>query len=1073
MGGSEAQRPEVADPYVGPRAIRPPWNLYGRDSEIRALDYLLTAERIVLLYAPSGAGKSSLVEAGLIPRLRERFDVWPPTRVHEEPEKGLRDTNRYTLSAVRGFEEGIPPERQRAAGIIAGQTLADYVRSRPRRPGAPESVVLIFDQFEEILFVDALAVEAKRAFFRQLGELLRDPLIWALFVLREDYLAPLDPYAAEVPTHLRNRLRIDLLDEKAALEAISEPARSAGRPFKDDGTVGALFRDLATVSVQRPDGLLGTETGRYVEPVQLQVVCRRLWAATAGKLFIEMTDLRSHGVVTDALSAYYDESVSGLARGEDTDLNRAIREWFDRLIRPGGVRGQVLRGSGSTEGLDNTLVQGLLNTHLVRAEPRAGKTWYELAHDRLIPPVQKSNQDWNRRHLREFQRQAQLWVSSGQKAGLLLRDSELHAALADAADWNVEHRLTPAEEAFLEACRQAQGDLDRERRRERRLRVYLRATIALALVAILGLIGMWHFLSETEKERNRARNEERNANEQRNRAVIAQHQAQEAQQEAARQAANANAERDKADREAASAQLARALALERESQAKRAFAAADAERKKARTAEAVATREAERATTAEATAQSNFTTAQVAQGKAQALQKLSEAQALAAEAQLLRRERDLAEATAKATAAYLLLLGDKDHRCDRDRGILTALHRQLERLTRRRLTVGGSCVGVLPVGRWVASAQPDQRVALYTKALFDRPTLGASMAVASTAQPATGACPLGETDLSLETCRFDWSVGRRVRVVALAGSSVAALSVATGDVGGSVAVWRPGDKRATWLPRPHECASTSDCVVTAIGFAPGEKCLATGGLNKKVLVDWPSRDITGATLTARGGVRSLAFDRGERGLCAGTDAGIECWAFDARAGGVPSVVAEWAGAPVFSVAFGPDSAGVPRLAFGTVDGEVGVISVPGMPFRHEAPMAEQATRSRLHASRVNAVAFNDSGDLIASAGADGRVIVWPWREGASEPLVFEGHEGQVRTVAFEEGGSELYSGGDDGTIRKWTPVMRQVATSVCRRVGDLKSSLEKDGDGRLQAALVETERNCAAILSQPSACGAE
>ena len=58
------------NPYVGPRAFQTGEKLYGRDHELRDLLDLLIAERIVLLYSPSGAGKSSLIQAGLIPHLQ-------------------------------------------------------------------------------------------------------------------------------------------------------------------------------------------------------------------------------------------------------------------------------------------------------------------------------------------------------------------------------------------------------------------------------------------------------------------------------------------------------------------------------------------------------------------------------------------------------------------------------------------------------------------------------------------------------------------------------------------------------------------------------------------------------------------------------------------------------------------------------------------------------------------------------------------------------------------------------------------------------------------------------------------
>jgi MoxR-like ATPase len=74
------------NPFVGPRPIQQGEPLYGRDAEVRELFNLLQARRIVVLHSPSGAGKSSLVQAGLIPRLVEgRFDVWKPIRVNFDP----------------------------------------------------------------------------------------------------------------------------------------------------------------------------------------------------------------------------------------------------------------------------------------------------------------------------------------------------------------------------------------------------------------------------------------------------------------------------------------------------------------------------------------------------------------------------------------------------------------------------------------------------------------------------------------------------------------------------------------------------------------------------------------------------------------------------------------------------------------------------------------------------------------------------------------------------------------------------------------------------------------------------
>jgi WD40 repeat protein len=489
------------NPYVGPRPLEVGERLWGRDEEIAALFFLLSAERIVLLHSPSGAGKSSLVQAGLIRRLRESFDVWRPTRVNQEP--GLaapagRSLNRYVHSAILGFEQGIPPELRRSPAELAGLTLAEYAAGRPKRPGAAPSVVVIFDQFEEVLTVEPLAVAAKREFFDQLGRLLHDPTIWALFLLREDHLAPLDPYADRVPTHLKNRFRIDLLGLAAAREAIVNPAREKGREFP---AADKLVHDLATTKVQQPDGSFAEQTGHHVEPVQLQVVCHRLWdAMPEGDRSIDEEDLERFGNVNRALADYYAEAVARTAGG-DLGRERAVRDWFgERLITAGGIRGQVLKGAQESEGLANDLIEKLQASHLVRAEKRVGATWYELAHDRLIKPVREDNDVWREKHLVAVQRRAALWESQSRPPGLLLAPEELAQGEAWAAA--NEGKLTAVERQYLAESAEAVAAVRQKVLQARRIRKLGFAAMILAVAALAagGLAGLeWWRAKETAR----------------------------------------------------------------------------------------------------------------------------------------------------------------------------------------------------------------------------------------------------------------------------------------------------------------------------------------------------------------------------------------------------------------------------------------------------------------------------------------------------------------------------------------------------------------------------------------------
>ncbi len=466
----------VTNPFVGPRPIDTGQKIFGRDREIEDLYYLLSAQRIVLLHSPSGAGKSSLIQAGLMPRLAQLFDVWGPTRVNLQPPEGdAAGVNRYVRSANLGFEARIPKERQRPSELISAMTLSEYVAGRPRRRSASPNIVLLFDQFEEILTVDPLALEAKHEFFDQLGKLLQDPHIWALFALREDYLAPLDPYAEQVPSHLKNRFRLDLLGREAAREAISRSVEEGGRRFAPEA-VGKLVNDLATVQVQRPDGTFESQTGPYVEPLHLQVACRGLWERMpADRLTIDLDDIQSFGDVTKALAEYYEKEVAGIG---DAGVERAIREWVgEKLITPDGIRGQVLKSAGQSEGLNNELIGRLVDTHLVRGEQRAGATWYELSHDRLIEPVRANNARWFEANLSAVQREAALWDKQSRPNGLLLRGP----VLVGAERWASEHasELTLVESDFLQACREARI----QTKRMQRLRVSLVAFTVAALVA--------------------------------------------------------------------------------------------------------------------------------------------------------------------------------------------------------------------------------------------------------------------------------------------------------------------------------------------------------------------------------------------------------------------------------------------------------------------------------------------------------------------------------------------------------------------------------------------------------------
>jgi tetratricopeptide (TPR) repeat protein len=483
MTGRDAVAGAPPNPFVGPRPIEKGQPIFGRDLEIAQLYDLLCAERVVLLHSPSGAGKSSIIQAGLIPRLAELFDVWRPVRVNLPlPSGSAAGINRFVRSCNLGFEAGVPKRLQRDQDAISEMTLAAYVAGRPQRPSAPRNIVLIFDQFEEALTVDPLGFEAKRGFFAELGKLLQDnPHIWALFAIREDYIAPFDPYTEQLPTHLRNRFRLDLLGRNAAADVICNTVESGGRRFAPQA-LARLVADLATMQVQQPGGEFKSQPGPYIEPLQLQVACRSLWQRMAPDCsVIEEADLDSFGDVTRALAEYYECEVAKVA-GANELAERSIREWCGgKLVTRGNIRGQVLREEKQSGGLDNVLIQRLIDTHLVRGEQRAGTTWYELSHDRLVEPILRDNERWFAAHLAKVQLRALQWNSEGEPESLLVTGSELR----EGQHWATQQAdyLTGVERRFLAASRKKQRRLTQVRAVVAILIAFLLVTSALGVIA--------------------------------------------------------------------------------------------------------------------------------------------------------------------------------------------------------------------------------------------------------------------------------------------------------------------------------------------------------------------------------------------------------------------------------------------------------------------------------------------------------------------------------------------------------------------------------------------------------------
>jgi hypothetical protein len=496
---SSAEVPEATprNPYVGPASFKEGRRLYGRDRELRELTALILADNVVLLHSPSGAGKTSLLQSGLTPQLRKLgYHVLPSLRVGLQPRKVTPRTNRYLASATLSLDAARPPwaadKLDGSARQTSLQAYLEELRDLNDQRFSPQ--LLIFDQFEEILTLDRTDADEKKEFFVELGAALRNSNCSAVFAVREEWLGDLEPYLSLLAARSPARFRLELLRPDAAREAIVEPARAFGVTYSDEA-LAKLLHGLREEKVRTFSGTTEPRLGAFIEPVELQVVCHRLWrrfdaergpAADGAPQVIGVADIEKVGSIGTILKVFYADTVAAVAEATGTQ-ERTIREWIaEHLIAPGGIRNQVLAGQPQTEGLANTVLSALADARIVRAEHHGGRMWYEITHDSLVEPIVASNRVWDAEHATWLLRKARIWEATDNEPQALLNARQV-----------VKHLR---ERLLSSAARAPLSELEARFLRQSHQRFGRRAVVALAIYAAIAGVGLW-FMSDYWNDR--------------------------------------------------------------------------------------------------------------------------------------------------------------------------------------------------------------------------------------------------------------------------------------------------------------------------------------------------------------------------------------------------------------------------------------------------------------------------------------------------------------------------------------------------------------------------------------------
>jgi WD40 repeat protein len=421
---------DAENPWPGLAAFREADQefFYGREAETEELFRLVLRDRLTVLFGLSGLGKTSLLQAGLFPRLRQENVL--PVRIRldfSEHHLPLIDQVKAAIvreAAAAGVEAPAPRSSETLWELFHRQG-AEFWNARNRLV----TPLLVFDQFEEIFtlgredaetgaLLNEIAALSEGAPPESVRTRLDDDPAEArafsfnrhpyklLLSLREDFLPDLDGLRDRMRSVGSNRLRLQRMSGANALEVIT---RAGARLIAPD----AAERVVRFVA-GRPEEDQAPLASFDVEPALLSVVCRQLNNKRRSQEAPQITTGLLQGNREEILSDFYERSLA--------DLDPGVRIFIEEsLITVSGFRDSVaLENALGRPGVTQEAIDELTDRRLLRIEDRGGVERLELSHDVLTKVIRASRDSRREREAQERERKTRRQLARQRQVMALL-----------------------------------------------------------------------------------------------------------------------------------------------------------------------------------------------------------------------------------------------------------------------------------------------------------------------------------------------------------------------------------------------------------------------------------------------------------------------------------------------------------------------------------------------------------------------------------------------------------------------------------------------------------------------------
>jgi hypothetical protein len=392
---------------------------FGRQKDLKALTNLIFLKQTVVLFGKSGYGKSSLINAGVIPELKKhegigyfsvRFNNYWKTTDGQSPTP--------VESVIRRFSESFRFDENDFSKFIPNENSFWYWIKLHQWSNPNHKFIIFFDQFEELfrypdeqiqLFSDQLVrllFNAVPINYRKKLEnsthdgsvnveltrfLNKTPDIKVIFSMRTDSVAQINRLANKLPFILQNCYELDALSAINAAEAIKKPASLIDLSFKapefefEDEAISVIINSISS--------------DNKIEGTALQILLRHIEENIVIKDNERLISVKRLGKINDIFQEYYETVLSKFSDEEkeivynllenhlivDGNRNALNFQTIERNLKADPTIGKKLKA-------DSKLLKNLLDTLeqsslVIKEDDARRKEIYEIGHDTIAQAV--------------------------------------------------------------------------------------------------------------------------------------------------------------------------------------------------------------------------------------------------------------------------------------------------------------------------------------------------------------------------------------------------------------------------------------------------------------------------------------------------------------------------------------------------------------------------------------------------------------------------------------------------------------------------------------------------------------